>query len=405
MSERGADVAVAGAGVIGSAVAYYAALRGLRVVVFDAPRPGQATTASAAGLWPVGESLGFGCSLIFYRAMRGAGRRAVAGSALPEPFLDFALRSNAMFPALAEELRARTGVDIELDPSSLVYALASDEDERTARALLSRPCHASGAVERLSAPRLRRLVPWLSPLVRSGLLFRGEDQVNPYRFAAALRQAARALGARFLVDEPATRIVLARGRVAAVESARRRVPCGAVVNAAGAWSAQVGRLAGVTLPVRPVRGQLLCTEPLPGRLGPAVTTSDVYVVQKAHGEALIGSTVEQAGFDAGVTPEAMSALAAAAVRALPALARVRVKRCWAGLRAGTPDQLPILGAVSGVRGYLNACHYRKGILNAPLTGLSLAQVLCGEEPEASLEPFALARFGGGVRPRTARAAR
>src|SRR5205809_2838424 len=90
----------------------------------------------------------------------------------------------------------------------------------------------------------------------------------------------------------------------------------------------------------------------------------------------------------------MRTLSAGAVRAVPALERAAVKRVWAGLRPGTPDELPILGPVDGLDGYLNACgHFRTGILNAPLTGRIIAELAAGAAPGYQIEPFLLSRFG------------
>jgi hydrogen cyanide synthase HcnC len=117
------------------------------------------------------------------------------------------------------------------------------------------------------------------------------------------------------------------------------------------------------------------------------------MAQKQHGEMIIGSTTEEVGFETGNTPEAMQYLAAGAIRALPFLENVAVKRVWSGFRPGSPDELPILGPVDGLAGYFNACgHFRTGILNAPLTGQILAELLTGSEPSFPLEPFLMSRF-------------
>lgn len=152
-------------------------------------------------------------------------------------------------------------------------------------------------------------------------------------------------------------------------------------------------MAGLDIPVRPVRGQIVGTETLPKVLSACLSTTDCYLAQKGHGEVIIGSTTEEVGFDAGVTPAALKTLAAGAVRAVPFLANVRVKRTWSGLRPGTPDELPILGPVEGLGGYLSACgHFRTGILNAPLTGLLTADLIVGDRPSFPVEPFLLSRF-------------
>ena len=182
-------------------------------------------------------------------------------------------------------------------------------------------------------------------------------------------------------------------RVTGVEAGGRWIPCDVVVNAAGYWAGEVGAMAGLRVPVTPVRGQIVCTETLPETLTACVSTTDCYLAQKWHGEIIIGSTTEHAGFDVATTATATRGLAAGAIRAVPALARATVKRTWSGLRPGSPDELPILGPVDGLDGYLNACgHFRTGILNAPLTGRILAALAAGEGPGHPIDPFLLSRF-------------
>ncbi|MBX9584550.1 MAG: FAD-dependent oxidoreductase [Gemmataceae bacterium] len=390
------DVVVVGGGVIGCAVAYYAAKRGLRVTLVDQPRRGRATSASAGGLWPLGESVGLGCGVIYYKAMAGLGALpdGVHGPGqLPRSFLDFAVRSNEMFPALAGELRAETGLDVEYEPTSLLFLMYDEGDVSFARPLWEHcPC-GRDLTEWLTPDEVARAEPAVTPEVRGALRFHGDNQVNPYRLADAFRAAARALGAAILTHTEVTGLKVASNRVTAVETEAGVIPCGYVVNAAGAWAPEVGRMAGLDIPVRPVRGQIVGTETLPKVLSACLSTTDCYLAQKGHGEVIIGSTTEEVGFDAGVTPAALKTLAAGAVRAVPFLANVRVKRTWSGLRPGTPDELPILGPVEGLGGYLSACgHFRTGILNAPLTGLLTADLIVGDRPSFPVEPFLLSRF-------------
>lgn len=392
---RGADVVVVGGGVIGCAVAYYVARRGMRVTLIDQPKRGRATSASAGGLWPLGESVGLGCGVIFYKTMLSVGGPpgGPGPGQLPGSFLDFSIRSNEMFPALAAELRESAGTDIELEQTSLLFLMYDEGDEAFARPLWNDcPCGRS-LIDWLTPEDVAKAEPGLTRELRGALRFRGDDQVNPYKFADALRAAARRHGATILSHTEVTGIEVHQGRVQAVRMGAERVPCSVVVNAAGAWGAQVGRMAGVDVPVYPVRGQIVCTETVPRLVTACLSTTDCYVAQKHHGEIIIGSTTEEAGFDVGVTASAIQTLCTGAVRALPALAGVGVKRVWSGLRPGTPDELPILGPVAGLEGYVNATgHFRTGILNAPLTGLVLAELLSGDRPSVPLEPFLLARF-------------
>lgn len=394
---RSPDVVVVGGGVIGCGVAYYAAKRGLLVTLIDQPKRGRATSASAGGLWPLGESVGLGCGVIFYKALAGMGTlpEGVHGPGqLPRVFMDFALKSNAMFPALADELRETGGLDVEFERTSLLFLMYDEGDVTFAKPLWENcPC-GRDLTEWVTPEELAGAEPAVTRAVRGALRFHGDDQVNPYRLADAFRAAARALGATVLTHTEVTGLRIESGRVTAVETPSGPVPCGLAVNAAGAWAAEVGRMAGLEIPVRPVRGQIVGTETLPKILSACLSTTDCYLAQKQHGEIIIGSTTEEAGFEVRDTPEAMKALAAGAVRAIPFLRDVRVKRVWSGLRPGTPDELPILGPVEGLAGYLNACgHFRTGILNAPLTGLLTDEVAGGDRPSFPVEAFLLSRFG------------
>ncbi len=393
---RSPDVVVMGGGVIGCAVAYYMSKRGLTVTLVDQPKRGRATSASAGGLWPLGESVGLGCGVIFYKSLAGLGALpdGVHGPGqLPRSFLDFALRSNAMFPELAEELRETSGMDIEFERTSLLFLMYDEGDETFARPLWERcPC-GQDLTEWLTPEELARSEPAVTREVRGALRFHGDDQVNPYRLADAFRAAARNLGATIVTHTEVTGLRVASGRVTGVETASGLIPCEVAVNAAGSWAAEIGRMAGIEVPVRPVRGQIIGTEALPKVLSACLSTTDCYLAQKGHGEIIVGSTTEEVGFDVGIKAEAMKTLAVGAVRAMPFLKDVRVKRVWSGLRPGSPDELPILGPVSGVEGYLNACgHFRTGILTAPLTGLLLAEMAGGDRPSFPVEPFLFSRF-------------
>jgi len=254
------------------------------------------------------------------------------------------------------------------------------------------PCGQS-LTEWLSPEELAKAEPAVTREVRGALRFNGDDQVNPYRLADSYRAAALALGATFVTHTEVTGLRIESGRVVGAETAERSFPCDVVVNAAGAWAQDIARMIGLEIPVRPVRGQIVGTEALPKVLSACLSTTDCYLAQKKHGEIIIGSTTEEVGFDAGVTPLAMKELSAGAVRALPFLAQARVKRVWSGFRPGTPDELPILGPVDGFAGYLNACgHFRTGILTSPLTGLLIAELLGGETLSFPIDPFLFARF-------------
>ena len=325
---RAVDTVVIGGGVIGCAVAYYASKRGQRVVLIDAAKRGRATSASAGGLWPMGESLGMGCGVIFFKAMleRGELDGGTAGpSPLPASFFDFTLRSNALFPPLVEELREATEIDVEFDRSSLLFLMYDDGDVAFAESLKTSHTGDLPPLDWLTPQALAEVEPAITRELEGAVRLHGEDQINPYRLSDALRAAARAQGAVVVSHTEVTGIRTELDRVVAVETADAVFPCKAVVNAAGAWAGHIGRMVGLDLPVEPVRGQIICSETLPPLLHSCLSTSSGYLVQKRHGEIIIGSTTEETGFDVRVTPAAMRDLSAAAVRALDGRPPVGVK--------------------------------------------------------------------------------
>lgn len=390
------DVIVVGAGVIGSAIAFELSKRAVRVLLLDNDLPGRATSASAGGLWPIGEAIGLGCGVIYHAANSKDAEAEQAGpTSLPTAFREFLARSNACFPFLAGELEDLTGLDIEYALGHGLLFLMFEERERAfvRSVAASLPRHTPVAV--LSAEEAIRLEPALSRELLGAALLPGEHQVNPMLLAEAYRRAAMRHGATFRAAACVTEICREGNRVHGVRLGSEALACGMVVNAAGAWAGQLAATARLNLPIFPVRGQIVLTETLPRLLHSCLSTSACYLSQKEHGEVLIGSTTERAGFDVSVTPAAIKSLCAGARRAVPFLAQAMVKRTWAGLRPGTPDELPLLGPAPGLTGYMNATGgFRTGIVASPLTAKLIAQSVAGEQPELPIAPFLMERFDG-----------
>ncbi|HEV3021904.1 MAG TPA: FAD-dependent oxidoreductase [Pirellulales bacterium] len=391
------DAIVVGGGVIGCAVTYELAKRSVRTLLLDQSLPGRATSASAGGLWPVGEAVGLGCGVIYHAAHSGAVGAANGHVSDPVPlsdtFRDFLVCSNARFPDLSVELRSMADLDIEYAPGAgLLFVI----DGQSQWAFVERMRHSlAGSVrlEVLSSEAVARLEPQLRRDILGGVLLSGEHQVNPMLLAEAYKRAAIRLGAAFRPHVSVQAIRRRGNRVVGVETTGEFLPCRAVVNAAGAWAARLAATAGIELPVFPVRGQIVLTDTLPRLLNSCLSTSTCYLLQKAHGEVLIGSTTEHCGFDVGVTPEAIAALCHGAAQTVPMLRKVGIKRVWSGLRPGTPDELPILGAQGGLEGYFNAAGgFRTGIVASPLTGEVVAQCVAGEVASVDCTAFSGDRF-------------
>jgi glycine oxidase len=371
-----AEVLVVGAGVIGMAVAWKAALAGLSVVVCD-PDPGRAASWAAAGmLAPVTEA-----------------------SLVEAPSTALRVASARMWPDFAAALRAESGVDVGFRDEGTL-AIAFDEDDHRHLEELAR-VHALLELESewLDTRECRALEPSLSPRVRGGLRVAGDWQVDNRALVTALIAAmttrgieVRRVGVRTLTGDAdaITGAELDDGTV---------VSAGSVVIAAGPWSPSIAGLPEVARPpVRPVKGDIIrvlgsADDPVLTRaIRAGVRGKDVYLVPRRNGEVVIGASVEEAGFSTAVRAGAVFELLQAAVAVVPEVAELELVETIARLRPASPDNLPILGATP-VKGLVLATgHHRNGVLLTPITAEAVTAVLCGDELPAVAAPFTLDRF-------------
>lgn len=355
MSKR---IAVVGAGVIGLSVAWRLARAGHPVTVVD-PAPGTGASWVAGGmLAPVAEA--------------GPGE---------EGLLEIGSASLECWPAFADRLRAEAADPGLRTEGTLVAAL----DATDAAELDTLADHLSGLgrpVRRLSGRELRALEPGVGPGVRSGLLVPGDLAVDNRELLRALRKAARDRKVEFIAAAASAvrggAVVLTDGSI---------VDCSTAVVAAGAWSGALHpALAGL---VRPVKGEILRLRARPGALPPprhtiraVVESRPVYLVPRSGGELVLGATQYEAGFDTEVTVRGVRDLLEGAERILPGIGEYALTECAAGLRAGSRDNLPLIGEVEP--GVLVATgHHRNGLLLAPITADAvLALVEGGTHPAA-----------------------
>jgi glycine oxidase len=312
------------------------------------------------------------------------------------PFQEIAIAGLRLFPALAETLRAESGVDIEYLASGILRVASSEAEERRLRALAKRPVGLP--VHWLSAEETRSLEPALSPEIRGALYSPDEHQVGADRLVRAFARAAAAHGATLCRDCRVDGLLKQGERVAGVRTADGPMTAGHVVLAAGPWTGRLARSLGVALPVFPVRGQMAA---LPGKslLRHIVWGEDGYLVPKANGLVFAGATVENVGFRQRTTAAGIRGLVKVAGALAPRLAGASPVVCWAGLRPGSADGLPLLGPLPGCEGVSVATgHYRNGILLSAITGRLIARSIIDGSPAPAMTRFSPARFAQSVTP-------
>jgi len=248
-----------------------------------------------------------------------------------------------------------------------------------------RPATASGLAAK-GAPRDDGIVQCLPK--ENHIWLPGIAQVRNPRLVAALRAAVAQLGGVIREHCPATGVLTQGGRVTAVRTAAETFPADSVVLATGAWSG-LG-LAGLaaTPNIRPVRGQMLLFKLAPGVLDTIVYRNGLYLIPRRDGHVLVGSTLEDAGFDKSTDDATRQRLHAEAAELLPALAAMQPVRHWAGLRPGSPDNIPVIDRHPDFDNvFVNTGHYRYGVTLAPAAAELLVDLMEGKAPELDPAPY------------------
>ena len=376
------DVIVIGAGIIGAACARSLASHGLTVTVVD--RGGSAGGTSAA------------CEGNLLVSDKG-----------PGPELELALYAAARWPQVAAELADELGPDfpsIEYDAKGGIV-VATTESGLDALLAFARTQRTAGVLARpLTTAEACGLEPDLNPALTGAVHYPGDAQVQPTVTAEALLASARRRGAVVRTGAEVTGPILGDdGRIVGVATSAGSLHADTVVVAAGPWSGEVSALLGAALPIRPRRGMLLVTNPMPQRIfhkiydgdyvgatqsGDARLQTSSVVESTRSGTVLIGSSREQVGFDDIFTVEVLRQLAAKAVGIFPFLAGVTVLRSYGGFRPYLPDHLPAIGPDLRLPGLWHASgHEGAGIGLSVATAELLTAQLLGQTPPLAPEPF------------------
>ena len=347
------DVIVVGGGIIGLTLARELRKSGASVLVVERGEVGREASYAAGGM------------------LANCGDESVPAL---KPFAD---ASAAMYPEFARELQDESGVNPDLRSNGTL--------------LFPTPDMASHEIP--DAQPLAKPILELEPALAAGdrpVVFLQERSVCPRSLLKAAHKAALHRGVDISQGEEVVRVDLADDRVVGITTAKTTFFAPNVVNCAGAWA---GQLPPYDFPTRPVKGQMLCFA-LPRRemLRHVVRSPEIYLIPRSDGRLLAGATLEEAGFDKRTVPATIQRLHRAAVAMMPELREARILEDWAGLRPGTPDNLPILGATRTPGYFVATGHYRDGILLAPVTARAMAQVITSGKTEYDLAPFRYERF-------------
>lgn len=381
-----ADVVIVGGGCMGASVAHHLARRGITDIV-----------------------------LVEREAQLGAGSTGRNAGGVRHQFstgqnIRLSVESIAAFERFEEEF----GVGIDLHQDGYLFLLSRDADVEMFRASVDLQRRLGVPTEWVAPGEAARLAPGVSVDGVIAATYCAKDGIaDPNSVTAGFARAARAAGAEILRGCEVTGIDVARGRVARVHTTGGSISTNVVVNAAGAWAGQIGRMAGLDVPVTPLRRHIFFTQPAAGATwndGPCrgrVPATRILVIDFATsfyfhrdgGQLLVGmgDPAERPGFDTTVRWDFLPEVVEAGVARLPALADAVVSHAWAGLYEMTPDAMPIIGPVPGCDGfYVIAGFSGHGFQHSPAAGRVLADLISRRDPGLDLSPFASDRFVAGT---------
>ncbi|KEA64530.1 Glycine oxidase ThiO [Marinobacterium lacunae] len=298
-----------------------------------------------------------------------------------------ALWSQSSYTLLAQELLAETGCDPELRQKGILMVDVQDEAE----ALRWGHDHYR-PLTKVDGAFIHEKEPRINPEFTSAMWMPEVASIRNPRLGRALRISVEQNPNITLIEQcEVQRFVVQGERIEGVQSSQGEFRADSTIVAGGAWSAELLSSLNMRLPVEPVRGQMMVFKAPVGLIDRVIMLDGRYLIPRADGRILVGSTLERVGFNKDTTEEARQSLYQTALKILPDLAQYPVEHHWAGLRPGSPEGIPFIGAVPGWSGlYLNCGHYRNGLVLAPASTRLLSDLLLERPPIIDSAPYAVA---------------
>ena len=362
------DVAIAGGGVIGGAIALELARAGLRVCVFDRQGLGQeASWASAGIISPAPENPGMIATV------------------------ELAKRSAALYPEFVEQVEEISGQSTGFRRKGTIEAIFSSDAKEELSTIIALHHGLGLKAEPLRAEDARELEPALSDEVEAAVLRPEEASIDNRLLTAAVFEAAQRSGAEIFPASRVKRIWREGARCRGLLLDNEKVEAQWTVIAAGCFS---GAIEGVTpyAPVKPAKGQMIALSADDMGIERVLWSERIYLVPRNDGRILAGATVEYVGFDKRVTAGGIEKVLAGAIELVPGLKDARIEETWAGLRPDSADHLPILGPTDLEGLVIATGHFRSGILLTPVTARLVREWITEQEVSMDWDRFSPMRF-------------
>lgn len=381
-----AEVVVAGGGVIGTACAYYLAKRGVKVCLAEREDIGAGTTRAAA---------------------------AAALLQTKTSAYKLGLASHSM--QILDQLHQAFDSSFEFNHTGSLLVACDETELAVVKDMVSKLQSLGLDVQFLDGDDARRIMPVIGPKIIGASFSPSDAQINPLELVTSFARQARKLGAQLCTFTEVTHVETQGEKIVAVDTTRGKIMTETIVDATGVWSADLAKRVGFEIPVTPLKGELMVTEPMPPRMqgtlisaryllskasleksgdGTAPKRSvGITLVQVKHGNFIIGSTREVAGFDRRSTFAGICELSQQLVELSPSVSDLHIIRAYAGLRPITPDGMPIIARAPGLPGFIVAAgHGGDGLILSAITAEMVANLYTGQVEESIQLPLSFERF-------------
>ncbi|MGG1662436.1 glycine oxidase ThiO [Brevibacillus sp. NRS-1366] len=363
------DCLVVGGGIIGLSLAYELSRRGISVALVEQGEwGGQASSAAAGMLAPLKEFTA------------------------PGPMLDMGMESLALYPGWAHDLEECTSGDVQLSLEGLLTVALNDQEQELLEAKYQWQKESGHSVHWLVGKEIAEVEPMLTDKAQAAIYSPDEGHINNRLLLRALVTACRLQGVKLLSGCVVSGIAVKAGKVVGVDSSMGPLRAGHTVITSGAWAGIMLEMLGVSVPVRPVRGQIAAVSSVGIPLRTVIFGTTGYITPKKDGKIVIGATEDESGFQREVTLAGLASILNGVMPYVPALHAATFLEAWGGLRPATADRKPLLGPIPGWAGLsIAGGHFRNGILLSPITAKWMADYLEQGKTE-QLTPFMPSRF-------------
>ena len=366
------DTVIIGGGIIGCSLARSLAGEGMKVAVAERGSPGQEASWAAAG-------------------MLAPSAEAEAGS----PLFELGRASLRLYRSFAAELQSETGIDPQYRSEGTLALFENEQERETLLLSIAWQRDAGIPIEELSSSGVREKEPALSRYA-GGFYLPEDHQIDNRLLMRALVESCRRRGVCFLPGSEVHGVERSGSSATGVLLRNETINADRVVNTAGAWAGSIIVHGLRPAPIRPVKGHMIALGNTKSPLRHVIRTPRVYLVPRLDGRVIVGSTMEEAGFDKTPRAGPLARLLRAAQQCCPALEESTIAEFWTGLRPAAPDCLPLLGPTALEHYWMALGHFRNGILLMPITDQILSSWILRGKPSYPVDALLPKRFENGT---------